>query len=111
MKCHGRAHIIEYPHQKEKEGYPLGKVRWDTLDHPPPVTSGGDHWRPVQTCSFEDPPLERHLVVATETEVRTVSKYVVYIPLECRFVQLFSNVSFVSTPTDTNFDASYTVTK
>ena len=37
------------------------------------MTSGGDHWRPVQTCSFGDTP-ERHLVVAIETEALTVSK-------------------------------------
>ena len=23
---------------------------------PPLVTPGGDHWRPLQTCSFGDPP-------------------------------------------------------
>ena len=33
----------------------------------------GDHYWPVHTCSFGDlpPPLEQHLVVATETEART----------------------------------------
>ena len=33
----------------------------------PLVTSGGNHWRNVETCSFEDLPLppEQHLVVAT----------------------------------------------
>ena len=44
------------------------------------VTSGGGHWRPVQTCSFQDLasapslPREQHLVVATETETCMVSK-------------------------------------
>ena len=47
------------------------------------MTSGGDHWRPVQTCSFEDLPLERYLVVASETETGMVSKLVVSILLEC----------------------------
>ena len=43
------------------EGYPLGNVRWGMANHqtwePLLVTSGGDHWRPVQTCSFGDPPV------------------------------------------------------
>ena len=50
------------------------------MDHLPPqtsdlgtypqlVTSGGDHWSPVQICSFGDlpPSREQHLGVATET--------------------------------------------
>ena len=40
------------------------------------MTSGGDHWRPVQTCSFGDPP-KQHLVVATENEANMVSKQTV----------------------------------
>ena len=53
------------------------------LAPPLPVTSSGDHdhWRPVQTCSFGDPPKEWHLVV-TETEARTVSKRAVRFLLE-----------------------------
>ena len=40
--------------------YPLD-IR--TLDLPLLVTSGGDPWRPVQTCSFGDRPSPRHLLV------------------------------------------------
>ena len=43
------------------------------------VTSGGYHWRPVQTCSFDNTP-DRHLVVATEA--CTVCKRAVRILLE-----------------------------
>ena len=62
------------------------------VPHPEPllVTSGGDHWRPVQTCSFQGLPIplpsEQHLMVATETETRSVSKQVVCILLECFLV-------------------------
>ena len=68
------------------------------------MTSGGDHWRPVQTCSFEDLPLppththkqtqEWHLVVATGST--TVSKRAVRILLECFLVTLnfFTNMVF-----------------
>ena len=41
------------------------------VDYPIPqptvVTSGGNHWRPLQTCSFGAPPPERHLLVVTES--------------------------------------------
>ena len=47
------------------------------------VTSGCHHWRPVQTCSFEDPQ-ELHLVAATEA--RTVFKWLVRILQECFLV-------------------------
>ena len=47
---------------------------------------GGEHWRPVQTCSDRVPPHEWHLVVASETEVRTASNWAVRIPLECFLV-------------------------
>ena len=47
---------------------------------PPLLVKSGDHWRPVQTCSFEDPLHQWHLVVVTEA--RTVSKREVYILLE-----------------------------
>ena len=60
---------------------------WDLLLSPSlRVTSGGDHRRPVQTCSFGDsaPPLpKQHLVVATEAEAQTVYKWAVCILLEC----------------------------
>ena len=51
------------------------------------LTSGGHHWRPVQTCPFEDLPLScqyRHLVVATETH--GVGKRAVRILRECSLV-------------------------
>ena len=49
-------------------------------DLPLPVTYDGDHWRPVQTFSFDGHPLfpNRHLVVATEAEARIVSEEVIY---------------------------------
>ena len=40
--------------------YPLHRHQtWETLPSPSPrlATSDGHHWRPVQTCSFENPPL------------------------------------------------------
>ena len=42
------------------------------------VTSGGDHRKPVKTCSFViwGPTPKQHLVVATETEARKVSKHI-----------------------------------
>ena len=52
--------------------YPPGKIRWG-IHFPLPVTSGVDHWKPVQTCSFGDPP-ERHLVINTETYSFQVGK-------------------------------------
>ena len=45
--------------------------------HPLPMTSDGDHWRPVQTCSFQGLP-RPHLVVATETETHTSGRYTSY---------------------------------
>ena len=54
--------------------HPPGHQTWDPLI----VTSGGDHWRSVQTCLFEDPQ-EQHLAVASETEAHTVSKRLVRI--------------------------------
>ena len=50
------------------------------------LTSGDDHWRPVQTCSGRVP-WEHHLVVATETEASTASKEVVCILLACFLVR------------------------
>ena len=49
-----------------KHAYPSQSCSW-TLDMAPPgldpasglVTSGGQYWRPVQTCAFEDPPHPR----------------------------------------------------
>ena len=48
------------------------------------VTFGGDQWRPIQTYSFGDspPPVEQHLVVASESEACPFSKRRVRIPLE-----------------------------
>ena len=45
------------------------------------VTSGGHHWRPVQTFSPEDPHQYWHLVATTEAN--TVGKWAVRILLEC----------------------------
>ena len=52
---HGIGHMVGYLPGEGQVGYPLppGHQTWDPLL----VTSGGDHWRPVQTCSFEDPQL------------------------------------------------------
>ena len=51
----------------------------------PPSDIWWQDWRPVQTCSLEDPPLHwcGHLVA---TEARTFGKWVVSIPLECFLV-------------------------
>ena len=40
-------------------------IRYGPPPRPPLVTFGGHHWKPVQTCSLEDPPLHwyGHLVV------------------------------------------------
>ena len=45
------------------------------------LSSGDQHWRPVQTCSHEKPPAQWHLVVATEA--RTVCKRTVRILWNC----------------------------
>ena len=50
---------------------------WDSQPIPLLVSSGGPHWRPVQTCSLEDTP-HRHLVA----EARTVGKQAARILLE-----------------------------
>ena len=57
----------------------LGQVRWGTFPQgqvgscmPLLLTSSGDHWRPVQTCSGRVPPQEWLLVVTTETEARVL---------------------------------------
>ena len=55
---------VEYPSLDVRPGTPLL------------VTSGGDHWIPVQTCSFGDP-RQWHLMVANVTEAHTLSKQVV----------------------------------
>ena len=41
------------PHPPSPQPWPPRHQTWDTLLK----TSGGHHWRPIQTCSFEDPPL------------------------------------------------------
>ena len=73
--------------RKGQVGYP------PQISDPKQVTSGGDHWTPVQTSSFMDPP-ESHLLVATETEAHMVSKRAVRIILECFlvFVLAFQNI-------------------
>ena len=55
------------------------------------VTPGGHHWRPVQTCSFEDPP------GATSNGCRWsmyISKRTVGILLECFLVSLLWTIAF-----------------
>ena len=58
------------------------------------LTSVGQYWRPVETCSLEDfspqppiPPWERHPVVTSEA--RTDCKRALRIPLKCFLVSLF----------------------
>ena len=69
---------------------PLPHLTEDLGTYPFPLllTSGGHHWRPVQTCSLENLPTPWywHLVVATETH--TVGKQAVCILLEC-FLSFF----------------------
>ena len=87
MKCHGIGHIIEYPHQKEKEGYPLGKVRWGILDPPSDIW-----WWSLETCSnlfIWGPPW-----ATSGGSNWNWSTYSFQIG-GMHFVQLFSNVSFV----------------
>ena len=52
------------------------------------VTSGGHHWRPVQKCSLEDPPLPPLVLTSggMVTKARTVGKQAVRILLECFLV-------------------------
>ena len=60
--------------------WPVPMMHWTSQPPPPLVTSGGHHWRPVQTCSLEDSPnLYWHLVA----KACTVGKRAVCIPLEC----------------------------
>ena len=73
--------------------WPLPMIHWTSLyrppfPQPPPgygkwepllVTSGGKHWRPLQTYSLEHPHQYWHLVA----EARMVDKQVVRIPREC----------------------------
>ena len=70
------------------------------------VTSCDDHRRPVQTCLFGDPSQEQHLVVATETEVCTVSMLAVCIPigmLSCYHLQTKLREGNVFTPVCQSF--------
>ena len=80
---HGIGHMIRVHPGKGQVGYPLAIRPWEML-----VTCDIDHWKPVQTCSFGTPnfPREQHLVVATETEARAVSRWAVCILLECFLV-------------------------
>ena len=73
--------MAEYLHQERLGSVPpeIGQVGYHRL---------GDHWRPVQTCSFGHLQ-ERHLKVATETEVHMVPKRAVHILLECFLVSIF----------------------
>ena len=50
--------------------------------------------RPAQICSFGDPQ-ERHLVVATETEVRTVSKRAIHILLEDSQIKIIEPIKWL----------------
>ena len=79
---------------------PLGHQPWDSPAQPPwtsametypgpgpallPATSGGHQWRPVQTCSFENPPWYWCLVA----KAHTVGKWAGWILLECFLVLL-----------------------
>ena len=45
---------------------------------PPLVTSGGHYWRPVQTCSLEDPPNQCHLLTVEGVMVSTSGQYASY---------------------------------
>ena len=58
------------------------------------VTSGGQHWRPVQNCSLQRPPTQWywHLVA---TEACTVGKLVIRILLEC-FLEVVARAEFFS---------------
>ena len=78
-----RKGLVGCPNGKGQVGYSLP---WASDQGPPMVvTSCGDHWSPIQTYSFVDPP-EQHLVVFTETEAHTISKRAVRIILECFLV-------------------------
>ena len=48
---HGIGHIVGYTPGKGQVGYTPQLQTWE-----PPllVTSGGEHWRPLQICSFGD---------------------------------------------------------
>ena len=54
------------------------------------VISGGQDWRPLQTCSLLTPTKSCHLMA---TEAHMVSKGAVSIPLECCLVHYIS-ISF-----------------
>ena len=47
-----------------------------TVHNPLIVTSGGHDWRPVQTCSLEDPPHWSWYLVATEADIWWLLKHV-----------------------------------
>ena len=75
---------------------PLLLQTWDLAVQGPPgpsllATSGCHHWRPVQTCSLQNPlPHQyRHLVA---TEAHTVGKWVVRILLECFLVSTVKSI-------------------
>ena len=60
---HGIGHVVGHPPWERSGREPLpgrDQVEYPSLDirpgYPLLVTSGGDHWRPVQMCSFVDPP-------------------------------------------------------
>ena len=83
---HGIDHMVGYrtsPPPQGQVGYPPDIRSGDLLCHPGHqtwepllVTSGGNYWSHVQTCSFGNSlPQEQHLVVVTETETHTVSKW------------------------------------
>ena len=78
-RSHGRVHSLS----------PSPQDMGPRIPTPPPlvVISRGHHWRPVQTCSFQDTPSSHqygHLVGTTKTH--TIGKRAVRILLECFLV-------------------------
>ena len=75
-------------------GYPPD-IKPDEPTLPPQpllLTSGGDHWKPVQTCSLEDlpppPPPHPHQFLVVTTKTGTIGKRAVCILLECCLVEV-----------------------
>ena len=53
----------------------MGPQPWP---HPLLVTSWGHHWRPVQTCSLQDPPWCIHLMAVEADTVSASGRYTSY---------------------------------